>query len=186
MRKPHQRKTHLITLISLLFCSNLASASEPDLANAGAMLKAGKAKESYSLLAPHEYEMAGNVEYDYLLGIAALDSGNPAMATLALERVLSVSPDHAGARLDLARAYFALGDIERAKTEFVAAQSQNPPPAAKKVIEQYLAAIDKTQNPDISVTGYLEGTMGHDTNVNTATSSSQIFVPLFGASLKII
>lgn len=144
------------------------------------MLKAGKAKESYSLLAPHEYEMAGNVEYDYLLGVAALDSGNPAMATLALERVLSVSPDHAGARLDLARAYFALGDIERAKTEFVTVQSQNPPPAAKNVIEQYLTAIDKTQNPGISVTGYLEGTMGHDTNVNTATSSNQIFIPWFG------
>lgn len=147
------------------------------------MLRAGKAKESYSLLAPHEYEMAGNIEYDYLLGVAALDSGNPAMATLALERVLSVSPDHAGARLDLARAYFALGDIERAKTEFTTAQSQNPPPAAKNVIEQYLAAIDKTQNPGMSVTGYLEGTMGHDTNVNTATSSSQIFIPLFGTSL---
>jgi len=52
--------------------------------------------------------MAGNLDYDYLLGIAALDSGQPDKASLALERVLAVTPDYVGAGSILARAYFAL------------------------------------------------------------------------------
>lgn len=181
--------SHLVRLIASiglllwLFCYGIAIAAELDLGKAGALLKAGKAKEGYALLAPHEYEMAGNVDYDYLLGIAALDSGNPDKASLALERVLAVNPDYVGARLDLARAYFALADYERAKTEFEAVQAQNPPPTAKTVIGQYLDAIDKKLNPSTTVTGYLEGTVGYDTNVNTATATSQVFIPLFGASL---
>lgn len=171
--------------VALLLCSGAATAAEVDLAQANTLLKAGKAKECYALLAPHEYEQAGNVNYDYLLGIAALDSGKADKASLALERVLAVNPNFVGARLDLARAYFALGDLERAKTEFEAVQTQNPPPTAKTVIEQYLDAIDKKLNPGTSVTGYLEGTIGYDTNVNTATAAGQVYIPVFGASLTL-
>ncbi len=187
MKKKYQYPAHLIASTGLLWllCSSLAAASELNLGKADALLKAGKAKEGYALLAPHEYEMAGNVDYDYLLGIAALDSGNPDKASLALERVLAVNPDNAGARLDLARAYFALADYERAKTEFEAVRTQNPPPTAKNVIEQYLAAIDKKLHPSTTVTGYVEGTVGYDTNVNTATATSQVFIPVFGASLTL-
>lgn len=184
MKKAHQYPVHLIASIGLL-CTGIAVAAEFDLGKADELLKAGKAKESYTLLAPHEYEMAGNVDYDYLLGTAALDSGKPDKASLALERVLAVNPNHVGARLDLARAYFALADYERAKTEFEAVQTQNPPPVAKAVIEQYLAAIDKKLNPGTTVTGYLEGAVGYDTNVNTSTATSQVFIPLFGASLTL-
>jgi hypothetical protein len=45
--------------------------------------------------------------FDYLLGIAALDSGKPDRATIAFERVLAVNPNFAGARLDLAIYVFA-------------------------------------------------------------------------------
>ena len=187
MKKTYQNPTRLISSAGLLWllCYSIAAAAEPDLGKADTLLKAGKAQEGYALLAPHEYEMAGNVDYDYLLGVAALDSGNPDKASLALERVLAVNPNYVGARLDLARAYFALADYERAKTEFEAVQAQNPPPAAKTVIEQYLTAIDQKLNPSTTVTGYLEGSLGYDTNVNTSTATSQVFIPLFGASLSL-
>jgi tetratricopeptide (TPR) repeat protein len=183
MNKKHRYQTRLIASMVLL-CSGIAVAAEFDPGKANALLQAGKAKESYTLLAPHEYEMAGNIEYDYLLGVAALNSDQPDKATLALERVLAVNPDYAGARLDLARAYFALGDMDRAKTEFEAVQTQNPPPVAKNVIRQYLAAIDEKQNPGTSVSAYLEGAVGYDTNVNTA-STSQVFIPVLGATLTL-
>lgn len=187
MKKTHQYSVRLIASIgsSWLLCCGIAIAAEFDLGKANALLKAGRAQESYTLLAPHEYEMAGNIDYDYLLGIAALDSGKPDKASLALERVLAVNPDYVGARLDLARAYFALADYERAKTEFETVQAQNPPPAAKTVIEQYLTAIDKKTRPSTTVAGYLEGSVGYDTNVNTSTATSQVFIPLFGASLTL-
>lgn len=169
MKKTYQNLARLIASIGLL-CSGLAVAAELDLGKANALLKAGKAMEGYALLAPHEYEMAGNVDYDYLLGIAALDSGKPDKATLAFERVLAVNPNFAGARLDMARAYFALADHERAKTEFGTVLGQNPPPQARATIEKYLTAIEQ-QGKKTQVTGYLEGSAGYDDNVSAATAA---------------
>ena len=44
------------------------------------------AKAALDLLVPLEGTRAGDVEYDYLLGLAALDAGDPQLAIFALER----------------------------------------------------------------------------------------------------
>ena len=64
------------------------------------------------MLAPEQSNAAGDPDYDYLLGIAALDSGKPNEAIFALERVLAVKPNHLQARAEIARAYFATGEKE--------------------------------------------------------------------------
>ena len=74
-----------------------------------------------------------------------------------------------------------LGDSARAKTEFDTVMKQNPPEAARVTIQKYLDAIkSQEQAQKTRVTGYLEGSMGHDSNVNGATSQSLIPVPAFG------
>ncbi len=173
------------TLLALGFClcvtGNVALAAGLDLDKADALMKEGKAAEAYSLLEPFEFEQSGNIRFDYLLGIAALDSGKPDKATLAFERVLAVDPNFAGARVDMGRAYFQLGDFTRAKTEFETVLTQNPPPAARATIDNYLAAIEKQESAKkTKATGYVEASVGHDTNVNFATSQSQIAVPALG------
>ncbi|MHB1116798.1 surface lipoprotein assembly modifier [Sideroxydans sp.] len=151
------------------------------LRNAEGLLNAGKAEEAYQLLSAKDFEYSGNSEFDYLLGIAALDSGHPDKATLALERVLAVDPNFAGARLDMARAYFHLGDLPRAKTELEAVMKQEPPEAARITIEKYLAAIDSAEEAKKTrYSAYLEGTVGRDTNVNNSTSQSDVAIPAFG------
>ncbi len=172
------------TLIALGFClwvtGNLALAADFDLGKAEALMKEGKAAEAYSLLEPFEFEQSGNLKFDYLLGIAALDSGKPDKATLAFERVLAVDPNFAGARIDMGRAYFQLGDFTRAKTEFETVLTQNPPPAARATIDNYLVAIEKQESAKkTKATGYVEAFVGRDSNVNFATSQSQIAVPYF-------
>lgn len=167
------------TSLALGFClwvmGNCALAADPDLEKADALMKQGKAAEAYSLLEPFEFEQSGNVKFDYLLGIAALDSGKPDKATLAFERVLAADPNFVGARIDMGRAYFQLGDFARAKTEFDTVLTQNPPPAAKATIDNYLAAMEKQESAKKTKgTGYFEATVGHDSNVNFATSESQI------------
>ena len=118
--------------------------------------------------------------------VAALESAHPDKATLALERALAVNPDYVAARLDLARSYFALGDMDRARVEFGVVLAQNPPTPAKLTIDRYLAEIDRrTQTKRTTLTGYLEGVLGRDTNVNNATSQSSISVPLFGLSFQL-
>ena len=173
------------TLLALGFClwvtGNSALAADPDLDKADALMKQGKAAEAYALLEPFDFEQSGNTKFDYLLGIAALDSGKPDKATIAFERVLAADPNFLGARIDMGRAYFQLGDTTRAKAEFETVLTQNPPPAAKATIDNYLAAIEKQESArKTKVTGYFEGTVGHDSNVNFATSQSQIAVPALG------
>jgi len=175
------KRTLLAFGLGLCVASSSAFAADPDLDKADALMKQGKAAEAYSLLEPFEFAQSGNIRYDYLLGIAALDSGKPDKATLAFERVLATDPNFAGARVDMGRALYQLGDFTRAKAEFETVLTQNPPPAARATIDKYLAAIAKQEDAKKTRgSGYFEAGFGHDTNVNFATSTSQIAVPALG------
>ncbi|MDP2241835.1 MAG: tetratricopeptide repeat protein [Burkholderiales bacterium] len=148
---------------------------------AEALLKAGNPAAAYTLLEPLDEKYAGDARFDYLLGIAALDSGKADKATLAFERVLAVNPNFAGARLDMARAYFHLGDLARAKTEFETVLQQNPPPAARQTVERYLKAIEeRSKIQQTQISGFAEFGFGHDTNVNNSSSATSIAVPALG------
>jgi|WetSurMetagenome_2_1015567.scaffolds.fasta_scaffold00554_7 outer membrane protein len=151
------------------------AAYEKLLSDADVQIKGGNPAAAYSMLEPLEFEHSGEERFDYLIGIAALDSGRPDRATLALERVLMVNPNSAAARLDIARAYYQLGDLPRAKTEFATALTQNPPEAARTNIEKYLDDIASQEaGKQTRATGYVEGTVGHDSNVNNSTSQTLI------------
>jgi tetratricopeptide (TPR) repeat protein len=154
------------------------------LLEAKALIDSGKPADAYALLEPFEFERSGEVGFDYLLGVAALDSGKPDKATLAFERVLTVNPDFAGARMDMARAYYQLGDLQRARAEFQIVLQQNPPQAARVTIKEYLDEISGRLSPQRTrISGYVAGTIGHDSNVNNSTSLSQISIPALPGSL---
>lgn len=173
-----------LVCVVLTLAANIGHAQQrPDLEAAEALIQQGKGADAYRALVPFEAQHAGDAEFDYLLGIAALEAGHADQATLALERVVILRPAFLAARLDLARAYFALGDVDRARTEFETVRREDPPPAALATIEHYLAAIaERRQAQGTRATGYLEAAVGRDTNVNYATSQGQVFVPLFGVT----
>lgn len=155
--------------------------ADADLQKAQELMNQGRPRDAFALLDPLEDARAGDVEFDYLLGISALDSGRADRATLAFERVLAVNPNFAGARLDMARALFQLGDLPRARTEFETVLGQNPPDQARSVIAQYLDAIEKAEKAkNRRVSGYLEFAVGKDDNVNNSTSIGTINVPALG------
>lgn len=157
------------------------SAKEKLLVGAETLMAAGNSSKAYAVLLPNEDEHAGDTRFDYLLGISALDSGKPDKATLAFERVLAVDPNFAGARLDMARAYYQLGDASRAKTEFEAVLKQDPPEAARLTIMKYLDAMARAEQAQrLQISMYLEGAFGSDSNANNSTSQSEVKVPAFG------
>jgi outer membrane protein len=144
------------------------------------LIKNGKPAEAYVLLEAFEFQLSGAERFDYLLGIAALDSGKPDKATIAFERVLMANPNFVGARLEMARAYYQLGDMLRAKTEFETVLQQNPPEGARVTIRKYLDAIAAREpGKDTLITGYASATVGRDTNVNNSTDQSQIYIPSY-------
>jgi len=142
------------------------------------LLSERRAKEAYELLLPQERARAGDLEFDYLLGIAANDAGEHERAVFALERVLAQQPANHLARAEIARAYLALGEREAARREFETVRAQAIPAGAKESIERFLAAIRAADTTRID--GFIELGVGHDSNVNSATSSSQIAIPALG------
>lgn len=143
-------------------------------AEAEGLLERGQSQRAYDLLSPLETALSGNPLYDYLLGIAALDSGKISEAIFALRRALSVEPGFSGARLELARAYYEAGNIALARPLFARLLEENPPPAVRDVLNQYISAIDaKPPAPRSRFVPYLELFAGHDSNANGSTSSQQ-------------
>lgn len=142
------------------------------------LLDRGQANEAYRLLLPHESARAGQPDFDYLLGLAAIDAGEPERGVFALERVLAVQPNNHVARAEIARAYLALGERDAARREFQTVREQSIPEGAKASIDRYLAAIRAAETTQFS--GFIELGTGYDSNVNAATSSSQIALPALG------
>ena len=144
------------------------------LAESRQMVASGRTAEAYELLAPHELELAGNADFDYLYGTAALDSGEPQLAIFALERVLEDRPSFLGARLELARAFYDTGDNESARYHFEYLQAQNPPPNVQQAITSYLRAIDRlaAAYKPIHIPHFAMGG-GWDSNANASTAVEQ-------------
>jgi tetratricopeptide (TPR) repeat protein len=169
----------------ILFASGPAWADGVDLAQASALIKAGKAKEAYELLAPHETANAGNPDYDFLLGLAAIETGNAVHGIFPLERVLAVNPDHADGRVAIARAHYMLGENEAAKQEFNNILELHPPEEAVKAIDRYMSAIDRAMGETTRFHAYLEATLGHDSNINGAPSAQTLLVNFNGLPLPV-
>src|SRR5690606_16406807 len=114
-------------LIALAMQMPLSFAADAKLAEAQRLVNAQKSSEAYELLAPLQAERAGESAYDYLLGISALDSGKALEAVFALERFLMLNPENGPARLELARAYYVMGDIKASRREFETVKAQQIP-----------------------------------------------------------
>jgi len=156
------------------------------LAQAEQLVRTGQAAQAYAALAPEQFSQAGNPEFDYLFGLAALETGQASTATLAFERVLAVAPNHGAARLDMGRAYVALGDLPRARQEFALALALNPPPAARATIARYQAEMDAREHaPATRLTAYVEAGLGSDGNATQGPSSSTLFLPAFGVNFAL-
>ena len=165
MKKGARCVVALVTLASALV-SFQAMADPQVLERARGLLASGNAKQAYSELAPLQDKLSGTPEYDYLLGVSALDSGRNEEAIIAFERVLAVTANHAGAQMDLARAYYATGSYDLAEAAFIKLRAANPPPAAQQTISRYLEAIQARKHQSTAGwTGFGELGLGYDSNI---------------------
>jgi len=158
-----------------------AFAGSPEQSAAAAMARERRSADHvYRYLAPFEDRYAGDVDFDYLLGTSAFDSGRYSEAIFILQRAVATRPRFAGARMELGRAYYAHGDNESARREFAILEKDNPPPEARRVIAEYLAAIDQRASAYQSqLTGFAELATGYDSNANAAPEIQEFLsIPL--------
>lgn len=171
----------------LLLAVLLGSPAHADdqLREAQHLLHAGQPEPAFRLLEPLVDARPADVELNYLLGIAALDSGRPGEALFAFERVLAVAPDHANARAELARAHIALGELDLAERELRAVLRSAPSASAQAAIERHLAHIEQERAQrarigQVDYAGFVSLSAGYDSNFNTGARDDTIGIPLFG------
>lgn len=151
------------------------------------LLRTKQAASAFAALAPLEAERAGNVDFDWALGRAALASGHYAHAILALERAAAYAPapELAAIQTDLARAYWAVGDTQSAKKVLQHTQGQAASTELAGTIDQFMREIDKVdirQAPRrFNHAAYVGFGFGHDSNATQGPSDALIPLPGGGA-----
>lgn len=168
----------LVAGLLLASASRLAFSAPAD--DIRSLLEQGRSAEAYQVGRQHPGEL-GKPDFDFYFGVAAIDSGRAGEGVLALERYIVRFPENDRARLELARGYFVLGELPRAREEFEAVQKRNPPPNVQAAIDRFMDSI-RAQETRYTTTasGYVELGFGHDSNVNSGVGDPVISVPTLG------
>ena len=150
------------------------TSSELLITRAKTLLSANNPDQAWRVLNDGSSSFAGDANFDYLLGIAALDSGRFAPAVLALERVVAQQPSNLQARAELGRALFALREMDAARKELETVASANVPIAVKDNINRYLDAIKSlSANKKSETAFYIEAGYSFDSNVNFGSAQNE-------------
>lgn len=180
MRSPLLRPALALALFALSPLA-LAATSDPTLAQAEKLLDQKQPRSAYELLAPLEDERGGDPDYDYLLGLAALESGQAGAAAFAFERCLATDPKNGPCRVQMARTHLALGENKSARLELQAVNDSQPPAEVQSMVNQYLGALkQKEVSEKRRIGAYAQVGLGYDSNVSSTTPDGQIALPAFG------
>ena len=131
-----------------------------------ALVRAGKPQLALDQLVRAQSQQENNPEFDYLLGTTALAAESHEVAINALERVVLMQPNFAGAWLDLAIAYFQVGNIGMAGQLINHVDENFSPPASLKT---QLAIVRKKINQAQFINGWhvdIGAFAGHVKNAN--------------------
>lgn len=130
-------------------------------------------------------QLVGDVHFDFLYGVAAINVGRVPEGLLALERHLAAVPANDRARLELARGYFLLGEFTRARAEFEFVLRYNPPAGVRANINGFLQAMQLRESGSSRAAArvYAEAGLGYDDNVNGGTFRDEMQIVFGTASI---
>jgi len=167
----------LAALMSIV-CANAFGAVADDIK---VLMEENKFVEAYRL-GKQNPDQLGDPQFDFYYGIAALDAGAPGEGVLALERYNLTYPDNRNARFNLARGYYIIGELQRARDEFEGLLSEATG-EERAAIDRFLDAIRARQaiyQPTANL--WLEAGGGYDSNINVGVNNnSQVGIPGLGS-----
>jgi len=172
----HHPLCALATAAALCLASQGAGAAPLD--DLRRQVDAGQFDQAWST-AQANPQLIGDVHFDFLYGVAAINTGRIADGLLALERHLAAVPANDRARLELARGYFLLGEYGRARSEFEFVLRYNQPANVRTNIQSFLQAMQVREAGDRRGAArlYAEAGLGYDNNVNGGTFRDSFFTP---------
>lgn len=187
-RRSRRLRPRLCAALLALACAGAMAAPLDDIRR---QVEASQFEQAYQTALANP-QLIGDVHFDFLYGVAAINVGRVPEGLLALERHLSAVPANDRARLELARGYFLLGEYARARAEFEFVLRYNPPPGVRANINGFLQAMQTRENVDrrSSSRFYVEAGGGYDNNVNGGTFRDEVTLDSFtinptGASRQI-
>ena len=186
MKRQQLPATPIVFLVNLLFASAhlLTAEDQSPVPAMEALVTQEQYQQAFALGQENLNEWEGDPDFDYIFGLAALESGDANDSFFALERVAATATDsglRALARLELARAYFVTNNLTAPENLFNAVLATNPPPNVQQNIQFFLqlsAARQNAQTPTLNWT--VSPVIGSDSNANSATSNGLIDTPLIG------
>lgn len=145
----------------------------------------GQYDEAYAYARENLDEYEGEPEFDFLLGLAAMDSGRPTEAVFALERIAYLYPDQQRVKLELARAFYMSNNLPAARQLFTEVLATDPTPNVQTNIRAFLTEIDAREaNLRGNFTWYVNSGIGNDSNINSATELGVIPTPIGDVELN--
>ncbi|WP_197027587.1 porin family protein [Marinobacterium lacunae] len=171
-------------ILSFALTGGVASVqASSDLDRLTELNKDGEFAKAYQLALEQRPQMEGLPEFDMQYGIAAVDSGHPNEGIFAFERVLMAQPGYQAARLELARAYYLIGEFDRSERLFNDVLALNPPGDVKARVDVFLSRIEEAKRGPVAVTRRsVSFRVGYDDNVNSGPgdASSLALYDAFG------
>ncbi len=183
MRTPRAALLSLL-VASLMPALTLAQSAPPPIDALNEMISAGRYSDAYQLADSNLTAWEGDTDFDFLYGIAAIESGNPNEAVFAFQRVANTASrpvTRERARLELARAHLLTNNLAASERLFTQVLATNPPANVRSNIQAFLTLIDeRKKNQNSSFSFAISPVFGHDDNINSATSNGLIDTPLIG------
>lgn len=150
------------------------------------LINAAEYEQAYRY-AEQQTQWLGEIQFDYLQGIAALKTSHYHEAVFAFERVINTNPKWQEARLQLATAYFLADNTPAAKQEV--ARLQDSPNLRSNVansIEKLKTAIARKElMQSESFKQAVSLGIGFDSNVNAGSAEDDIFIPVLNANVPL-
>lgn len=188
----HKTKNKALGPLLALLCSSLLwlplavrAAQNPELENLNSLVAQNRFAEAYQLAGGMLDEYEGDPEFDFLYGMAALETGNPDEAVFAFERLVFLYPQQRRVKLELARAFFQTNNLAGARRLFNEVLATNPEENVRSNIQAFLDEIDARERTIAgSFNWYINTNVGNDTNINSATELGVISTPIGDVELN--
>lgn len=176
-------KNVLLVTFLLLFTSNAIDAKtfrdNSAYAELRQKIQENDANSAWQLATNLEDEHLGDVDFDFLYGLAALQVKENERAVYAFERVVANKPQWLDAQLYLARTYHlmknyhASNDITQSLIN-IDAISPKLKASAENLNRQSHAALNKQS---LFIQQSVNVSLGYDSNINAGTSEDNIYLP---------
>ena len=186
LKSPFARSLLAIAIAPAIIHGAAAASSEQDIVQQmNQLISQGQFQQAYTVGQNNLLDLEGEAEFDFLYGLAALETNNPDEAVFAFERIVYVYPDQQRVKLELARAYFMSNNFAASEQLFNEVLATNPGPNVEANIQAFLDLIDQRQESlSSSFSWYVNSNIGSDSNINSATELGVINTPIGDVELS--